>query len=134
MLLALAACSAAPKTVATPRQPLSVQATGDELWSATLATLAEQSIPIKTSDRSSGLITTEEVIVPVSEGRKVADCGPIVGAGRVQYSILIAASTLRITPRFTYANIYGQTQGECVTRGIVESKLEAAIKQRAERH
>ena len=130
-VLLLVGCATAPTPALAPRPAVVVNANADAVWSAALAAFADQSIPIKSADRASGVITTEEVIVPMAEAPTYADCGRLVGAavraGWVQYTALVSGSSVRVTARYRYSD-----NGACESRGVAETRLETAIRAKAE--
>ena len=136
VLLAACASSKPPAQSA----PIPVSASRDVVWSTALSTLADRSIPVKTSDKTSGLITTEEVMIPASDNKQAGACGTglIKGRpGRAQYTILVSGDstpTLRVSSRLTWYNIYGSMIGECVSTGFLEGRLQEAIRERANGH
>lgn len=143
MVLLLAfGCASAPKS-ALERQPLPVAASFGQTWDAAIDVFAAHNIPIKTLDRSSGLIVAEQSRVGPSDVAKFADCGrrlmAVVTAGmtgdigpaRADYNVLVRGDSTRATVRVT-AHFTEHSGRRCTTRGVFESDVEAAVKSGAE--
>lgn len=142
VLLASAGCASAPKQ-APERQPTPVAASFGRTWDAVIDIFAQRNIPIKTIDRSSGLIVAEQARVDDIENfthcgkpsllRAVA--GAAVGMGgdgamRADYNILVRGDSARSTVR---ANArFATPERECPSKGVFESQFEAAVKSGAE--
>lgn len=110
--------------------------------------MAAKNIPIKTLDKSSGLLVAEVANVPIPVGGKPspwADCGKSLGhylsPNRADYNFRVkpasGGSTVQATVR--WENVLstatlGSRAVECTTKGVWESEAEADIKQRAESH
>lgn len=109
--LAVLGCAAAPACVpskppAAPvvRQPTPVRASFGRTWDAVIDAFADQNVPIKTIDRSSGFIATDQLAVPEADSMD-ADCGT---AGEIKlvplhatYNVVVrgdsTASSVRVT-------------------------------------
>src|SRR2546429_5928198 len=78
VLLVIAACYSPPTTTAAPRSAMAVNASFDRTWTAVIDVFADRNVPIRTLDRTSGFVATDELRVG-SEGADWADCGS--GAG-----------------------------------------------------
>jgi hypothetical protein len=138
--LTVAACvpPQEPEVAAKPAD-LSIAAPFDRTWNAVVEHFAMNSIPIRTLDRSSGLIVTDDMRVPgkPTEQARWAVCstgfgmkfGPTVGS----YNVLIrgdsSKATVRVTARWEDT---GRPANVCQTTGVYEGNLAAAIRQRAE--
>lgn len=105
---ALLACASAtpPALAQTPRPPQSFAASREAVWNAVLTVFADQAIPVKASDRSSGSITTEEVAIAKPDWTRAGECGKGLlmktRPTRVQYSVLVSgdsATTMRLSAR-----------------------------------
>jgi hypothetical protein len=138
---ATAACASAPPTTGTvvaPRSAAAIAATRDAVWSAALAALADRSLPVKSSDKAGGVITTEEAVVSATDDRKQAGaCEKVLGMplrpNRAQYTIAVAGdnpTTVRVSTRLTL--VEQNRVSECASSGFLEGQLEAAVKTRAE--
>jgi len=128
-----------PTTVATPRVGTTVQASFGRTWNAVIDQFADRNIPIRTIDRSSGLIATDMLGMGVGDSLAStwADCGAdMVGSqlppGHATYNVLVrgdSTSTLvKVTVRWNL--LLG---GECVTHGVWEQDFENAVKAKAEK-
>ena len=130
---------------APPREARAVDASVDRTWNAVLERFAEDSIPIRTLERASGLLTTKPMSVSAMMNAEAdwADCGTAPFVGRlypteVSYTILVrgdnARSTVRASVRWTTplgAEEYTSDR-ECTTTGNWETALEEGIAARAE--
>lgn len=125
---------------------MDVNASFGRTWDALIDEFAKNNIPIKTIDRSSGLIATDALKVGASLAG-AAECGKDAVAGLVYatdatYNALVrgdsSRSTLRITVRWTRvgkSRILASTNivnEECSTKATWETSLEQLIKQAAE--
>ena len=116
LLLLIAAvaisCTAAVRPAPpTPRTGTPVNASLAKTWDAVIDVFANKNIPIKTLDRSSGFIVTEEMRMPdKSQGypSPVADCGT-TNAGlywhptHANYNIRVRAMTIRRMFRLAFS-------------------------------
>lgn len=142
LLVAAFGCASAPRQ-APERQPTSVAASFGQTWDAAIDIFAAHNIPIKTLDRSSGLIVAEQSRVGPSDVAKFADCGKRlmavvtagvtgdVGPARADYNVLVRGDSTRATVRVT-AHFTEHSGRRCTTRGVFESEVEAAVKSGAE--
>lgn len=136
-----------PTFAPPPERPGTVIATSaGRAWDAVVAHFAEQSVPIATIDRSSGLIVTAPMLVPSdSLGVAWAWCGTVyrtdggrgpeyqaLGATAGTYNVLVrgdsASSEVRI--RATWSRNGSPTR--CQSKDQYERELEAAIQRRAQ--
>jgi hypothetical protein len=140
----LTACMQQPNPATAPvpeRAALEIAAPVDSAWAAGVELLTRRGLSIRVADRGSGLITTDQINVPVSGQEKIANCGRVFGmyvpAHRATYSVLIRGdstrSTAQATIRYVYAPENRSGHEECPSTGLWESRLEQEIKQRAER-
>jgi hypothetical protein len=117
------------------------------VWDAVIDVFAERNIPIKTIDRSSGLIVTEQLSVSPGTLSGAADCGTLMGQLRTptaaNYNVLVRGDSTRavvkVTPRFinveiTPAPYATPTTIECSSTGAWESGVEQRIQAIAEGH
>lgn len=150
LLLGLTGClHSVPPTAIPPRPPVPVRASFSRTWEAAVDAFSDKTIPIKTIDRSSGLIVGEQLRVPppphsASQPSNLADCGQLLQGTFHQprfadYNVRIrgdsSAATVLVTVRWT-AYDYAATkapQFDCVSRGVWEREFELAVKDRAER-
>jgi hypothetical protein len=82
LAVVLAACASGVRTPdqsAAPRAATPIAAPREAVWSAALNVLVDRSIPVKSSDKAAGLITTEEVAVPAADAKQAGECAK--GAG-----------------------------------------------------
>lgn len=146
LLVVLAGC-ATPRPPAPPAPSVAtpVAASFGRTWDAVIDQFAERNIPIRTLDRSSGIIVTESLKVPATIGA-VADCGSDIVAVKLvptdaSYNVLVrgdsASSTVRVNVKWIRV---GMARGlstdtvteECSTTGAWESDLQTRIKASAE--
>ena len=129
-----------------PRTAMAVSQSVAKTWEAAIDVFAERNIPIKTLDRSSGLVVAEPMKVGTADA-SLADCGKDA-MGIVQYptdatwNLLVrgdsAQSTIKATVRFirvgmSRAALSTQTVSEeCSTRGTWETQFEQQVKAAAE--
>lgn len=116
----------------------------DQTWNAVIDYLAEQSISIVNMERASGLIVSMPVSIPVpqrSRGeQKLADCGSIIGIpiypDAAVWNVVVRGDSLRSTVRpsirFTHLNPDTRQHDACTSAGILEARLEAAVRARVE--
>lgn len=136
-------CVSAPRTVAPPREPTLVSAPSSKTWDAVVDVFAENSVPIATMERASGLVVAETMsLTPDFAG--YADCGSSLGLGRAptQADLNIrvrgdsSRSTVQASVRWVLVRIRGGYSEpevvECTSRGTYEAWLESTIKARAE--
>ena len=134
-----------PETVPEIRAPTPVNASFAKSWNAVIDIFANQSIPIRTIDRSSGLIVTDQLYVSQNDAIAWADCGTDpsgekVAPAHATYNVVVrgdsARSSVRTTVRF--ADRYSATGTlvayDCVSRGVWETGMEATIRDMAEGH
>src|SRR5688500_16901089 len=136
MILALAAaCAPAPTTV-VPREGTPVNAPVARTWEATLAVLEAQRFALKSADRNSGLVETDQLTVPAStDVRGLSECGRAalmpLPADRLSYLIRIRgdsrSSTILATARFVHSEP-AAADPACTSKGVLEASFEAAVK------
>jgi hypothetical protein len=131
-----------------PRSATPVSASFDKTWSAVIDAFAARNIPIRTIERASGFIATEQLAVPIQLGGKPhpwADCGKAAIGGyfpptNATYNVRVkgtnVSSTVQITVAWRYQpplrmTISGQGTN-CTTKGVWESEAESDVKLRAE--
>ena len=139
--LLLVACSTkyASPVPPTPREATGVSASAGHTWDAVIEQFAARNIPIRTIERVSGLIVTDELSVG-GEGASWADCGRTAGLQgpptHATYNVLVrgdsSTSTVKVTVRWSlYLSPAGNV--ECFTTNEWEQAFEGEVKARAER-
>ena len=141
MLVLIAACAPAPTTV-VPRVGTPIDAPVARTWDATLAVLEAQRFPLKSADRTSGLVETGQLAMPASiDARELAECGRAavvpLAPDRVSYVIRVSgdtrSSTILATARFGHSETAAVDSGTtCTSKGVLEASFEAAVKGKAE--
>jgi hypothetical protein len=127
-----------PPAPPSPHDGTPVTASTARTWDAVIDIFASRNIPIRTIERVSGIIATEELSVG-PEGRRWADCGTS-GGGRLRpdhatYNVLVrgdsATATVKATVRWVGS---GEKEGpiECSTTHVWEQDFEYDVKARAE--
>jgi hypothetical protein len=143
LALALALCAAClqytPPAPPPPSEATNVRASFGQTWDAVIDEFADRNIPIRTIERASGLVATEQLTVPLSAAGD-ADCGrvgtyPPRAPTHAIYNVLVRGdsvrSTVKVTMRWMY--IAEKTSIECSTRRRWEQALEDTARLRAER-
>jgi hypothetical protein len=125
----------APPPSLPPVQPTGISAGFTKTWNAVVDVLAEQNIPVKTMDKSSGFVAAELEGVDSDTMNRLADCGSqfkkfMVGVpGVARYNILVrgdsTTSTVKVTARFT-------SRDTCTSRNVFETGFQSDVKNRAE--
>lgn len=133
-VLAIAAALAAnacaqPKPVTRSTPMTTVNASYDRTWSALIDFLTASQIPIKTTDKASGLATTETFSLDGWNAQTrsgIANCGAIGMPHYVSVTFVVradgATSTVRADARF---------DGKCVTTHVLEQSWEAEVRKKA---
>jgi len=147
LTLAIVGCSVQAPAPPVPRAEVTgVNAPFNKTWDAVIDDFASQNVPIKTIDRTSGLIVAELLSVGPEAGKRWADCGSDMMAGKLAptsaiYNVLVRGdstkSTVRVTVRWVRV---GMARGlstatvseECGTKAVWEPEFEARIKAAAE--
>ena len=139
-----------PPPAAPPRDATVVAASAGQTWDAVIDLFAARNIPIRTIERVSGLIVTDNLSVG-EEGVFWADCGKIkgvaapkreegmptyVGPNRATYNVLVrgdsASAKVKATVRWSRL-LRDVDVRECSTTHLWEREFEEEIKQHAER-
>lgn len=140
-LLLLPACvKYQPPPPPEPREATNVSASMGQTWDAVIDLFALRNIPIRTIERVSGIITTENLSVDPEDGVAWGDCGK---EGRVRYrpnmgiyNILVrgdsAHSTVRATVRWAHWRLKDPTL-DCTSTHVYERDLEHIVKTQAEK-
>lgn len=154
LLVFLSGCTASPPPeppAPAPRSSTEVHTSAGRLWDAVIDHFASHTVPIRTIDRSSGLIVTEPMRVEESDGRRWGWCGwrnwdNLLGDGSQDadwipiaptagsYNVLVRGDSTRATIRVTvrWVREYMGARGvpsttECRSRDVFERELELAI-------
>jgi hypothetical protein len=133
--IAIAACTPPVAVAPNPASPIS--AGFSKTWNAVIDVLAEDNVPVKTLDRSSGFVVAELATMSLDDLKKFTSCGGMMdmlvhseGFGVANYNILVrgdsTASTVKVTARFTHGD------GVCQSTNVFESGFQSAVKSRAE--
>ncbi len=140
LLLALIGCSQfTPPAPATPRMPSPVPASFGRTWDAVMDEFADRNIPIRTIERASGLIATEQLTVS-NRDTAVADCGrvghyPPRSPTHAIYNVLVRGdsvqSTVKVTMRWMY--VADKESLECSTKHRWEQAFQETVSLRAQR-
>src|SRR3712207_1620493 len=97
-MVPVAACATMPAPPPPPRPATEVAAPFGRTWDAVIDEFAAQNIPIRTMERASGFIATEQLSVPRSS-EKYADCGTDVAVPlvphRATYNVLVRGDSTR---------------------------------------
>lgn len=146
------ACTPVAPVPPAPRSAMPVRASFDRTWSSVIDVFASKNIPIRTLDRSSGFIATDQLSVPILIGGKPhpwADCGKASIGGyfpptNATYNIRVkgdaSSSNVLVTVLWRYSpatsnSPFGGLGGsglDCTTKGVWEPQTESEIKVLAE--
>ena len=126
-----------PPAAPTPREATEVAASMGHTWDAVIDMFAARNIPIRTIERASGIIATDELSVG-DEGETWAVCGQGDGTtlspNFAIYNVLVrgdsTGSRVMATVRWTLGS--ASSDIECATTRVWERELESAVKHRAE--
>src|SRR5215213_11904 len=138
--LVLASCSSyEPPPPPEPRDATLVNASMGRTWDAVIDMFTARNIPIRTIERASGIIATDQLSVG-EEGRGWADCGQNNGSTLAPdaaiYNVLVrgdsTSAVVKATVRWT--RTIASSTIECSTSHIWERELETAVKTRAQTH
>jgi hypothetical protein len=117
-----------------------VHATVAQTWDAVIDLFAARNIPVRTIEKASGLIASDELAVDPADGPKWADCGEL-GNNRYYpneavYNVVVrgdsAGSSVRTTVRWTHRTGGDGPDRDCATTYAWEEGLESEVKTRAE--
>jgi len=113
-----------------------------KVWGATVATLAENSIPIKVIEKESGIITTEQIVFASGFGsdekiQRIAQLPYVFmsvwNSGKYYLSIYITAgeqdtTNIKITTHIEgYESNPTKRWHECFSKGVLENELHDSI-------
>ena len=105
--LAIVGCSVQAPAPPVPRSGATeVAASFSKTWDAVIDDFASQNVPIKTIDRTSGLIVAERLSVGPEDGKLWADCGSDMMIGKLYptsatYNVLVRGDSTKSTVRVT---------------------------------
>lgn len=151
LVLSLPLCACVPSAIppSVQRSGTTVNASFGKSWNAVVDVLTERNIPIKTIDRTSGLIATDQLSVTRDMGvDDAADCGKdAVGVKayptNASYNVLVrgdsSTTVVRVTTRWVRigkSRSFGSTDNvseECGSTGAWETDVERRIKAIAEK-
>jgi hypothetical protein len=138
-VIILAGCAHhGPPPAPAPRDATSVNAPADRTWDAVIDVFAGRNIPIRSIERGSRLVVTDELRVG-SGAQQYADCGQAAD-GRLRpnyarYNALVrgdsAGSTVTVTVFYSYVTDKAVVK-DCSTTYALETRLESEVKARAE--
>jgi hypothetical protein len=155
LFLLISCTSYRPPPSPEPREATHVNASVGRTWDAVVNQFAARSIPVRTIERASGLIVTEQLSVG-REGYRWADCGQSGGGGsdnqkpplpvswsdpavnspenlgptHATYNVLVRGDSLESIVKATVRWI--RNSKECATNHSWERTLELEVKQNAE--
>ena len=144
LVLALG-CTVTPPKPDIVRTGTSVNASMGRTWDAVIEQFATSNIPIRTIERASGLIATEQLSVPAQYYKGgYYDCGSSLGTPNIAkhavYNALVRGDSSHATVRVS-VKYSGEgrdviaatvTSVDCTTQGRWETEFEAAVKAKAE--
>ncbi len=127
-----------PPEPPSPRGATPVSASMGRTWDAVIDRFAAENIPIRTIERVSGLIVTDQLSIG-SDSRTWADCGKYdkihLWPNFATYNLLVrgdsTSSTVKATVRWIYLSGKGASL-ECSTSHVWEKGFESDVKSRAE--
>jgi len=136
--LFLACGSYTPPDPPAPRDATAVHASMGRSWDAVIELFAARTIPIRTIERASGLIVTEQLSVG-PEGHDWADCGKdnaiVLRPNFATYNVLVRgdsqSSSVKAAVRWVRTDPKDRLI-ECSTTHVWEQALEEEVKTRAE--
>jgi hypothetical protein len=146
VVMMLVACSLTykykPPAPPTSRDATVVNASMGRTWDAVIDLFAARTIPIRTIERVSSIIVTDQLTVG-SEGKAYADCGEFSsGADKshltpnfATYNVLVrgdsTSSTVKVTVGWSLRSESGASR-ECSTTHVWEKAFESDVKTRSE--
>jgi hypothetical protein len=129
-----------PPAPAAPREATQVAASFGQTWDAVIDEFADRNIPIRTIERASGLVATEQLTVSADESGD-ADCGhfdsrPPLEPTHAIYNVLVRGDSVKSTIKVTmrWMHVAEKTSVECSTRHKWERAFEETARLRAERN
>ncbi len=129
-----------PPEPASPRDATPVSATAGQTWDAVIDLFAARNIPIRTIEKASGLIASDELAVDPADGPKWGDCGELGNnhyyPNEAVYNVVVrgdsAGASVRTTVRWTHRTGGDDPDRDCATTYVWEEGLETEVKSRAE--
>lgn len=136
-LFAGACAPTTPHLAEAPAIATPIAAGFNQAWNGVIDVLAEDNIPVKTLDRSSGFVVAEVSTMDLHTLGLYTDCGGFLDLmvnseqyGVANYNILVrgdsAMSNVKVTARFTHG------AGTCRSKNVFESGFQEAVKAHAE--
>ena len=131
-------CATTPADEPPIKDALTIQASFDEVWRATVSTLAEMVLPIESMDKGSGLITTRSVRftggwAAPKEIRRVAKKPSVFlgtwSAGRYTLSLFVRpngkdSTEVKITTHIeAYEDYMTGEWHTCHSKGVIEKQI-----------
>lgn len=140
LLVALPGCATAPAPRMIEAED-QIHAGFETVWTALVSSLAERNVPIKTIDKASGIVVTEEMAVRNGDNN-YCDCGGngIATEDRraASYNVYVKRVTdeicsVRVNARFYSIVSFGSTASrkECVSTGQIEGSILSRLREAA---
>ena len=136
----VSACASPPETFDV-KSSEQVQADFDKTWQAVIATFAENTIPIKTLEKDSGLIVAEQSLVSYQSMEEIASCGSgsfveVPSTGIATYNVFVRpinaiVTQVQVNTRFAmqFRDTYNNSRvQDCNSRGTIEGNILQSIK------
>jgi hypothetical protein len=128
-----------PPAAPQPREGTKVRASVGKSWDAVIDLFAERSIPIRTMERASGFIATEQLRAD-DVAERFYDCGAVLGhpirATHASYNVVVrgdsSASSVRVNMRYVNWEDVRRAAQECTSTGQWEAQFEHWVRDRAE--
>jgi hypothetical protein len=127
-----------PPPPPTPREATQVNASFGQTWDAVIDEFADRNIPIRTIERASGLVATEQLTVSDNTAGD-ADCGhfgtyPPRPPTHAIYNVLVRGDSAKATVKVTmrWMHVAEKASLECSTRHRWEKAFEDTARRRAE--
>lgn len=133
----LIGCTPQAPKVGVEIKPVPVNNSFTKTWDAVIDYFATASVPVKTLERASGIIITEDMRVGLADALKWGDCGadpmgtpyPVRSAA---YNVRVQGDSAQSTVRVTAVWRSPGGMFDCTTKGVYELDLMRRIKARAE--
>lgn len=100
----------------------------DSVWTAVIETFADNSWPIDTLEKASGLVTGDWLSIPLLQAREMADCGktfmglPGDRPTTMKFNVFVKASGMGTEMRVTCV-FKSATGKQCLSKGIIEGRI-----------
>jgi hypothetical protein len=121
------------------RTPVSVPTSVGRSWDLVMDALAQSNLLVATSDKGTGLIISQSLVVTRPQSTEWSDCGRVKGsaqardrgfATRGEIRVLVApagqVSTIHVTAVWSKADMYSD-RAICASTGVYERALEGRI-------